>query len=112
MSFLKNILGLFTGGAAAGIPADKQAYVGQWSGEGVELSVGADGEVRYSESRTTHTEDGTSTKSRSVSGPIARWEGNGFVVGGMGSETPFRVDAPPTAGGAMTVNGGALTRRG
>ena len=112
MSFFKNLLGLFTGGAAAGIPADKQNYVGQWSGDGVELSVGADGEVRFRESHTVHTEDGTSTKARSVSGPIARWEGNGFVVGTMGSETPFRVDAPPGVGGTMTVNGVALTRRG
>ena len=112
MGVLQNIIGMFTGGATAGIPADKQGYVGTWTGEGTELTITPEGEVRFRESKTVVTADGTSSKSRSVTGPIARWEGASFVVGMMGRDTAFRVDAPPTPDGRMTVDGVALVRRG
>ena len=112
MSLMQNLFGLFTGGSAAQIPASKQSYIGEWKADGMDLSIAADGEVRFRQILTTQTESGTRTNTRNVSGPIARWEGNSFVVGLMGSNTTFQVDAPPSADGHMTVNGIALTRRG
>lgn len=109
MGLFSFLSGLF-GGGAAGVPADKQAYIGDWTADGVTLSIAADGEVRFRQVVVTETADGTSTNTRNVSGPISEWKGDSFVVGVLGNNTEFKVDAPPS-GGSMTVNGIALTRQ-
>ena len=111
MSILQNLFGLFAADGASQIPPSKRGYIGEWKADGMDLSIAADGEVRFRQITITQTAEGSTTKARNVSGPIARWEGDSFVVGLTGSHATFQVDAPPSAEGRMTVNGVELTRQ-
>jgi hypothetical protein len=94
--------------AAAGIPSDKQAYVGDWSGSEATLSIKPDGKVFW-ERRT----GSSSSKIENV--PIRRFIGDDFEVGVGPFTTRFAVQSPPklTAGRwTMTVEGVQLTRAG
>ncbi len=100
------ILLLASGGG--GIPSDKQAYVGDWSGSETTLSIKPDGKVFW-ESRT----GSRSSKIENI--PIQRFIGDDFEVGMGPFTTRFAVQSPPklVAGRwTMTVEGIQLTRAG
>ncbi|QUV92905.1 hypothetical protein [Chloracidobacterium aggregatum] len=99
---------LLAGSGGSGIPSDKQAYVGDWSGSEATLSIKPDGKVFW-ERRT----GSSSSKIENV--PIRRFIGDDFEVGVGPFTTRFAVQSPPklTAGRwTMTVEGVQLTRAG
>ncbi len=104
------ILLLSSGGLSAsgsgGIPSDKQAYIGDWSGPETMLSIKPDGKVFW-EQRTV------SIFSKIENVPIRRFIGDDFEVGVWLFTTRFTVQSPPklVAGRwTMTVEGIQLTR--
>ena len=99
---------LLAASGGGGIPSDKQAYVGDWSGSDATLSIKPDGKVFW-ERRT----GSSSSKIENV--PIRRFIGDDFEVGVGPFTTRFAVQSPPklTAGRwTMTVEGIQLTRAG
>ncbi|MCZ8235897.1 MAG: hypothetical protein ACK520_14750 [Inhella sp.] len=89
------------------IPADKRAYVGDWRGAGMQLSITAEGSVRYWRQR----DDGSTT----LEAPLQRFDGDHFDVGVGPISTRFVVTQPPVlieGVWRMTVDGVALTRPG
>jgi hypothetical protein len=99
---------LFSALSDGEIPSDKQAYVGDWSGNNAQLSITPNGRVFW-ERRT----GSSSSKIENV--PIRRFIGDDFEVGVGPFTTRFAVQSPPklTAGRwTMTVEGIQLTRAG
>lgn len=95
------------GGCAKPLPPEKVAYVGQWNGAAMEMTITQDGRVEYSRNKG----DGTNT---SVKGPIKEFAGNNMVVGLGPMVTTFVVSAPPHQAGEawkMTVDGVELTKQ-
>ncbi len=96
---------LLSGGS---IPADKQAYIGDWVGSNTRLSISPDGRV------TWDAREGEMRKSME-NVPIKRFIGNDFEVGILFFSTRFTVQSPPKfAAGSwtMTVEGQQLIRPG
>ena len=91
--------------SAAPVPADKAAYVGAWKGVGIELTITADGGLKYEKV------SGSGTKS--LNAPIKEWKGADFVAGLGPMTTTFKVDRPPYEEGGkwrMVVDGNELVR--
>lgn len=89
------------------IPADKRAYVGDWRGAGMQLSITAEGSVRY----WRQHDNGTTT----LEAPLQRFDGDHFDVGVGPISTRFVVAQPPALSEGvwrMTVDGVVLTREG
>ena len=87
------------------VPDDKAAYVGAWHAQNMDLTLTKDGKINYKRV------SGNSTKS--IDGPLRRFEGDNFVVGIPFISTTFMVSKPPhQEAGAwkMTVDGVELTR--
>lgn len=70
----------------AGVPSDKQDYLGRWKGPRTVLEIRFDGQVRYS-AFLAHAH-------RRVSGTIRAFDGDDFIVGWPWG-TRFRVGRPP-----------------
>ena len=88
------------------IPPEKSAYVGDWRGTGMELSIYQDGSVEY-----TRVQGGAR---KSINMPLKEFQGDNFVVGVGPLSTTFSVSAPPHQVGVdwkMTVDGVELTKR-
>jgi len=99
---------LCIGALACGIPvpADRQDYVGTWSGGGISLVILANGRVEYERRR------GASTTS--ISAPLRRFEGDDLVVGIPMFSTRFDVQRRPqldSLGWSMVVDGVELHRK-
>jgi len=96
--------------AANLLTEDKQSYIGEWRGANTNLLIKSDGTVEYRREETV----GDTTNTDSVSGPINAFDGASFVVGVLGSNTRFDIDAPPHQNGngrlTMNVNGERLER--
>lgn len=89
------------------LPMTRTAYVGDWSGPDMRLSIRADGHVDYERRKP----NGTS----SISAPIRKWEGHDFHVGVGIFSTRFVVSQPPMereGQWTMVVDGVALRRVG
>lgn len=87
------------------LPPERASYVGTWQGEGVVLTITADGRVDYE-----REDDGDRV---SIQAPITRFEGAHFWAGMLGIETRFEVSQPPTQARGewrMTVDGRPLVR--
>ena len=88
------------------VPPDKAAFVGEWHGTGVELSIEQDGAVYYK-----RVQAGTS---KTIDLPLKEFQGDNFVVGVGPLTTTFEVSSPPHQDGEfwkMTVEGVEVTRR-
>ena len=99
---------LFSALSDGEIPSDKQAYVGDWSGNNAQLSITPNGRVFW-ERRT----GSSSSKMENI--PIQRFVGDDFEVGVGPFTTRFVVQRPPqfVAGRwTMTVEGIEMTRVG
>ena len=97
---------LLLSGCGKPVPADKAAYVGNWTGTGVTLSIAQDGELRY------RRQSGNNTTS--INAPIKEYAGANLVVGVGPLTTTFVVSAGPRQVGEtwkMTVDGVELTRQ-
>ena len=89
------------------VPADKQAYVGLWTGPHRSLEIRADGAVSY-----RHQEGASHTE---INAELRRFDVDDFAVGVGCVATTFRVTAPPHQEDGqwkMTVDGEELTRFG
>ncbi|MSP60705.1 MAG: hypothetical protein EXR72_10260 [Myxococcales bacterium] len=89
----------------APVPADKSAYVGNWKGVGIDLTVTADGGLSYKKV------SGGGTKS--LNAPIKEWTGNDFSAGFGPLTTTFKVDKVPWQEGGqwkMVVDGNELVK--
>lgn len=88
------------------VPSDKQAYVGHWSGRGVELEMTSEGKVKYV------TRKGPTSKS--LMAQLRKFEGDNFEAGVWVLAQDFQVSEPPAyrdGHWTMTVNGVRLLRR-
>ena len=93
------------GGCAKPVPAERLAYVGEWTAPVMELEIGSDGQVEYH-----RHQDGWN---RSISAPLKEFDGNDFIVGMGPFTTRFVVSMPPHLDGTswkITVDGVELTR--
>lgn len=93
------------------LTGDKASYIGEWAGAGTRLHIKPDGSVEY---RRTIVE-GENTSTRTVTGPISKFEGTSFTVGVLGTNTHFAVQRLPQQsvnGWTMIVNGEELRRLG
>lgn len=96
---------LLLAACAKPIPADRQAYVGEWRSETMALVISQEGVVSY--------ERKTGSASTSIGGPLKEFKGNDLIVGVGPLTTTFVVSAAPqqVAGQwKMTVDGVELTR--
>jgi len=87
------------------IAEEKSAYIGNWTAEGVSLSISADGRVSYHKQS-----DGVSTK---IDAPLIEFVESDFVVGIAFINTTFDVtEAPHLVGGRwlMVVDGMTLVK--
>lgn len=87
------------------VPPEKAAYVGEWRGTGVDLSIEQDGTVAY-----THVHGGMR---KSLELPLEEFQVDNFVVGIGPLSTTFLVAPPPHRDGSdwkMTVDGVELTK--
>jgi hypothetical protein len=87
------------------VPADKLAYVGNWQGKGMQLSLSKEGKVKYK-----RNEPG---KNLDLSLDLLGFNGNNFDVGVPFLRSTFVVSKPPHREGGewkMTVDGVELTR--
>ena len=87
------------------LPPDKQTYAGDWQAANMQLWIDTGGRVRYKR------REGSST--RSIEGPIKRFEGDNFLVGIGPLSTTFVVTAIPHERNGtwhMTVDGVELSR--
>lgn len=80
------LLALLTA-CAKPLPADRQAYVGDWRGNGVSLLITEDGNVVY------HRRDGDTSVSLDL--PMKGFDGDDFEVGIGPLVTRFDVGQPP-----------------
>lgn len=80
------LLALLTA-CAKPLPADRQAYVGDWRGNGVSLLITEDGNVVY------HRRDGDTSVSLDL--PMKGFDGDDFEVGLGPLVTRFDVGQPP-----------------
>ncbi|MCC2957922.1 hypothetical protein LK542_20080 [Massilia sp. IC2-477] len=98
--------GLLAGSAwAAPVPADKMAYVGNWQGKDMQLSLSKEGKVEYKRGRPNDQVN--------LSIDLQRFKGNHFEAGVSFVTTTFVVSKPPHREGGkwkMTVDGVELTR--
>ncbi len=100
-------VGLLACGEPAPLPTEKSEFAGQWEGDGVRLQITGEGRVSYDRRKGAGNEH--------VTGPIAGWQGDSFVVGVMTQKTTFEVsEAPHEVSGTwtMTVNGDTVYRVG
>jgi hypothetical protein len=87
------------------VPADKAAYVGDWSGENMRLHIQQDGHVKYKRDRKGKNVD--------VTVDLQGFNGDNFDVGFALVRSTFVVGKPPHREGGkwtMTVDGVELTR--
>ena len=101
------ILAGLTGGCEVKpLPSDKLDYAGHWRGEDVDLVIGLDGRVQFKKL--------VGGKGQvNISGPIAQWIDEDFIVGVMVVKTKFDVSVPPHKSGnnwLMTVDDVLLVR--
>lgn len=90
---------------AAPVPADKQAYVGNWQGKDMQLSLAKDGKVKYKRDQPG--------KKLDLSLELQGFNGDHFDVGWGIVRSTFVVSKPPHREGKawkMTVDGVELTR--
>ena len=90
---------------AAPVPADKMAYVGNWQGKDMTLSLSKEGKVEYTRGRPN---DRTN-----LSVDLKGFNGNHFDAGWGIVRTTFVVSKPPRrvdGKWTMTVDGVELTR--
>jgi hypothetical protein len=88
------------------VPADRQDYVGVWTGGGMTLAIAPNGRVEYERQR--------GASSTSISAPLRRFEGDDLVVGIPLFSTRFDVQRPPrldSLGWSMVVDGVELHRK-
>jgi hypothetical protein len=79
------------------MPEDKQAYVGNWNGKGMSLTITEAGYVSFEKN-----ENGVK---KSVSGPISKFDGDKFIVGIVVADIAFDVrKAPYQENGAWKMN--------
>ena len=91
---------------AVPVPPDKQAYVGEWTGNGVELSIGADGSVSYKQQAGSF--------SKSLSGKLIEFVGPSLRVDALIIKGTVTVDEPPHEDRGvwvMTVGGAKVLRK-
>lgn len=91
--------------SSSSVPTDKEAYVGHWSGMGVELEMTSEGQVKYV------TRRGPTSKSSLAQ--LRRFEGDDFEAGVWVLAQDFKVSEPPAYRNGewtMTVNGVRLLR--
>jgi hypothetical protein len=87
------------------VPADKSAYVGEWSSPGYQLSIAPSGKIHY--------ERHTSNVETKLDVPIQKFAGDDFVAGALFWTTTFHVTEPPhhtDSGWRMTSDGVTYTR--
>ncbi len=87
------------------LPPEKADYAGHWRGEGVNLIIERSGEIQYRKMEGKGQVQ--------ISGPVAQWIDDDFVVGVMVMKTKFDVSEPPHKVGevwSMTVDGVQLLR--
>jgi len=87
------------------IPPEYRDYIGDWQAANMSLSIFADGTIRY-ERREGHS-------TRSIEGPIQRFDGSDFLVGIGPLTTTFAVSARPheyDGEWRMTVDGVELAK--
>ena len=87
------------------VPADKQAYVGDWQGKDMRLQLNKEGKVKYKRDRPG--------KKLDLSIELQRFDGDSFDAGGGFIGSRFVVSKPPHREGdkwKMTVDGVELTR--
>ena len=89
------------------IPDDKMEYIGTWASDKVTLTITENGRVEYHKNTSA-------VSSKSISGPIQKFDGNNFIVGALGINTTFVVSEQPhmEAGVTkMTVDGEELVKQ-
>jgi hypothetical protein len=82
------------------LPQDKLDYAGHWQGQGMELTIEADGAVSYQRRE--------GAKSTTINAPLKHFKGDDFIVGIGPFDTTFVVSQPPqmtAEGWRMTVDG-------
>lgn len=87
------------------VPADKQAYVGDWQGKDMRLQLNKEGKVKYKRDRPG--------KKLDLSLDLQGFDGDNFDVGFALVRSTFVVSKPPHREGdkwKMTVDGVELTR--
>ena len=87
------------------VPDDKAAYVGEWRAQTMSLLLTKDGSVKYKRVN--------GNVSKSIDGPLRRFEGANFVVGIPLLSSTFEVSKPPYQDAGtwkMVVDGVELTR--
>jgi hypothetical protein len=92
-------------GAPVPVPAEKMAYVGQWQGKDMRLSMARDGKVQYQRTEPN--------KKLDLSVDLQGFNGDNFDVGVALVRSTFVVSKPPHRDGGkwkMTVDGVELTR--
>jgi len=95
----------FYGLSGISVPADKSAYVGEWSSPGYHLNIASSGKIHYE--RQTQ---GVETK---LDVPIQKFAGDDFIAGALFWTTTFHVTEPPHRadnGWRMTSDGVTYTR--
>ena len=87
------------------VPASKLAYVGNWQGKDMQLTLNKDGTIKYKRDRPN--------KKLDLSVDLQGFDGDNFYVGFGIVNSTFVVSKPPHRVGAqwkMTVDGVELTR--
>ncbi|HBF51991.1 MAG TPA: hypothetical protein DDX04_18390 [Massilia sp.] len=87
------------------VPADKQAYVGDWQGKDMRIQLNKEGKVKYKRDRPG--------KKLDLSLDLQGFNGDNFDVGVPFVRSTFVVSKPPHREGdkwKMTVDGVELTR--
>lgn len=90
---------------AAPVPADKMAYVGNWQGKDMQLSLSKEGKIQYKRGKPNSQVD--------LSIDLQGFNGDNFEAGVSFVTTTFVVSKPPRREGGkwkMTVDGVELTR--
>ncbi|MFC5526820.1 hypothetical protein ACFPPA_13845 [Rhodanobacter ginsengisoli] len=99
------VLAALLAGCGKPVPPGKAAYVGEWHSAAMAMLITQDGSVAY-----RRVEGGVS---KSISGPLQRFDGDDVVVGVGPIKTTFVVSLPPHRDRGvwkMTVDGVELTR--
>ncbi|HAV37557.1 MAG TPA: hypothetical protein DCX52_14595 [Massilia sp.] len=87
------------------VPADKQAYVGDWQGKDMRIQMAKDGKIKYKRDRPS--------KKLDLSVDLQGFNGDNFDIGWGFVRSTFVVSKPPHREGdkwKMTVDGVELTR--
>lgn len=87
------------------VPADKMAYVGNWQGKDMQLSLSKEGKVEYKRGRPNDQVN--------LSIDLKGFKGNDFEAGVAFVRTTFKVGKPPHREDGkwkMTVDGVELSR--